>query len=143
VAWEKPFWYWCKGFTRVKDISLDSFYAHFSLFYFSFPFLFFSYYRLINKRFPGGSTSGTWRRRVTDFSGLLFRSCILSLQPATPVSVFWQSSRACARIIIQSPIRWKTFRRFAAGNEPSGPFFQRRRWRRPLFEYPMTMCVCA
>jgi len=121
---------------RLFRLVLRSFFSILFFFYFS---LF--YYRLINKRFTGGSTSGTWRRRVTDFSGLLFWLYILLwLQPANPVSVFWQSSRPRARIIIQSPIRWKTFRRFAAGNEPSGPFFRRRRWRRPLFEYPMTMC---
>jgi len=106
----------CARKGHLFRLVLRAFFSDYSIFFLSS-----FYYRLINKRFPGGSTSGTWRRRrrVTDFSGLLFRSFFRCSS-----RVRLQSSPCpLASIIIQSPIRWKTFRRFAPVMSPWDPFY--------------------
>jgi len=46
--------------------------AFFPILFFLFLSFFLFYYRLINKRFPGGPTSGTWRRRVIPISRVCY-----------------------------------------------------------------------
>lgn len=94
---------------------------------------------LINKRFPWADErhvttcyTDFWLPCIFFFSFYLrnvLRISLLaqSLYAHTLYMYVYNTGTRNNIIIIQSPIRWKTFRRFAVSNEPWGPFFIRMR----------------